>query len=220
MSDITKFFIHQKLKIIKIDEKKEQKETAEEATTTARATTAGATTAGATATPESFQVMFNPSHYQEKFGVEVVSKTLVDGSEYLDYKQLQDQTLEFELLFDESYVNEYVWRRKIGKKNFDSVAKQIENFKKVTGYPLPKGQINPNPLKLQWGNNHFKNDQFILQSLVLNYTLFDRSGNPIRAKANAIFRRVNTLESSDESGNSTSSSESASKSELVLKIGK
>jgi hypothetical protein len=163
MSDLINKFIHQKLKIIKLDEKGNK-------------------------TSDEFQVMFNPTHYQEKFGVEVVSKTHVDGNESLTYKQLQDQTLEFELLFDESYVSEYAWRRKIKKKNFDTVVEQIENFKKVTGYPL-EDSTKPNDLKLEWGGNTFRGYDFFLQSISLNYTCFNRSGNPIRAKANVIFRR-------------------------------
>ncbi len=194
MSELINKFIHQKLSIKKLDEN--GKEIGDQP-------------------GESFQVMFNPTHYQEKFGVDVVCKTLIDGSEYLTYKQLQDQTLEFELLFDESYVNEYVWRRLT--KSFDSVATQIENFKKTTGYPLA-GENKPNQVKLEWGGNNFKDERFFLQSMVLNHLIFNRSGNPIRTKANAIFRRVNTLKS-EQADNSGSGSKSAPISKLELKIG-
>ena len=171
-------FIHQKLKIVKLDEDLKR-------------------------TLETYTVMFNPAEYEETFGVEISSETLVDNSEHLNFTQLKDQTLSLELTFDSSYVNEYAWMRIF--KSLDSLGDQIQKLRDITGFPEQSSGADPNKIELVWGNMKYK---CYLQKMTLNYTRFDRTGFPTRAKAKAIFRAITESSSSskltESAGNSSS----------------
>jgi hypothetical protein len=91
------------------------------------------------------------------------------------FKNIQPETLSFDLIFDGT---DMVYENK------DGVFKEIEDFKKLTyGYSGDHHDIAY--LHLIWGKLSF---ECRLESLSVKYTLFDTSGQPIRATASCQFR--------------------------------
>lgn len=147
----------------------------------------------------SFTVMFNPTQYEETFGVDIISQPLIDGSEYLYFQQLKDQTLSLDLTFDTSYVDEYPV---IGfLRSLYSLTDRVEEFKKITGYSTSALGTAPNKLQLVWDELEYN---CFLQKMTLKYTRFSASGSPTRANATAIFRAIPRIAPAQQSGqNST-----------------
>ncbi|MEM9836877.1 MAG: LysM peptidoglycan-binding domain-containing protein [Bacteroidota bacterium] len=70
--------------------------------------------------------------------------------------------------------------------NTKDVEAEIRNFKKFT--LLYNGEIHStNYIKIQWGGTNGLLFKGQLQSLNVDYTLFDKDGKPLRAKATATF---------------------------------
>ena len=105
------------------------------------------------------------------------------------YALSKPQELSLKLIIDDTGVADYglygfagaaLIGKLSGKKD---VYKQVQRFLKLT--TEMNGEIHePNPLKVEWGDLVF---DCRLQSVNVNYTLFNRSGQPIRAELDVVF---------------------------------
>lgn len=135
---------------------------------------------------ESMTVMFNPTSFSRSFSnkFEIVS-TLGGKSKEANYSHANNEQLTLELIFDGTGVSEMGLEAipGLGNKLFD-VQERVEQFKALC-YDLIGPNHEPNYLRLEWGSA--LKFECRLQSMNVTYTLFDNSGNPLRAKLSATF---------------------------------
>jgi len=134
-----------------------------------------------------FEVMFNPESVQQRF-VNKYSKNAINIQNEDDVKFTRSvrSQVRMKLIFDGTNVHQYgaetVFNLIRGTQK--NVAKRVDEF--VTNTVKIKGKIHEPPyLKLNWGET--LNFNCRLNDLDINYTLFDRSGDPLRAELSVSF---------------------------------
>jgi hypothetical protein len=129
------------------------------------------------------EVLINPDKYSHSYKI-CYSKLQVPGSAGASSKfnRTPADTVSFELVFDGTGI--------IGSKvpgilpgKTENVGLQIESFRKIV-FKFNPDMHSPNYVQLSWGTLVF-NCQ--LETLNINYTLFQPDGTPLRAKASATF---------------------------------
>ncbi len=137
----------------------------------------------ATDSKKEFEVMFNPTSYSEKFSVEYKERNSSNsGVEEFDYLKSIPGDFQLKIIIDGTGVSEFQssYLPSFNKK-IKPVADQVNEFLKLTWYP--KDGL-PSPLEISWGPFKFA---CRLRTVTINYTLFDRSGHPLRAELDAGF---------------------------------
>ncbi|GAA4274025.1 glycoside hydrolase family 66 protein [Aquimarina gracilis] len=134
-----------------------------------------------------FEVMFNPESVRRSF----VNKFTNDASNPQNKSSTKfmysgSSTVSMKLVFDGTHVDQYgaeiAFRRLRGTQK--NVTARIDDF--LTNIAKIKGKIHePRHLVLSWGETLKFNCR--LTSLDINYTLFNRSGDPLRAELNVSF---------------------------------
>ena len=122
----------------------------------------------------SFDVMFNPNSYTQKYEVEYEDRQgQGDTASPQIFGKIKPQEYTFEFLFDGTGA----------ATDALDVAETVEHFLAVTGKHA--GEIHrPMYLKLSWGTLLSK---CVLKSAEITYTLFKPDGTPLRAKVKATF---------------------------------
>ena len=136
-------------------------------------------------TGKSFEVMFNPESYSETFGVTYQKVENVNGGfeEYRYVKTLPPQDFKFKFIIDGTGVSDYDSSFfPFLKRTEQSVYDQVNEFLKLAWYPRNGKAI---PLQIKWGSKLVY--YCMLKDVTVNYTLFDREGNPLRAELDASF---------------------------------
>ena len=135
---------------------------------------------------EVFHLMMNPENYSEEFNVtyEKLKTDPEDEHDLSKYKLSSPYNYTFEFIIDGTGA--------IGVKV--DVASEINRFKKITTFKKGSKKGSNNFLRLSWGHLNMK---CIFQSASINYTLFSRTGLPLRAKITAKFEKVGTFKSSE-----------------------
>lgn len=132
------------------------------------------------------EVMFNPESVQKKFnnGYHNVPATPMSQGT-VDYSHSSPSSISMKLIFDDTQVNEYAHVIAMNEENkYKSVSDRIDEFLKFI--VRRKGSIHEPPhLTISWGKT--LDYECRLQSLDINYTLFDRSGSPLRAELSVSF---------------------------------
>lgn len=154
---------------------------------------------------DSFQVMFNPESYSLKYkNVYQAYQGINTSGREARYSLSKPQELSLKLIFDNSGVYETLPVGIIGAassavdgiknknrlsqafidaKDRNSVYKKVNKFLELTNYM--DGSIHqPKFLKVEWGDLIF---DCRLESVDIKYTLFNRSGQPIRAELDTKF---------------------------------
>ena len=144
--------------------------------------------------PSTFYIPINPesikrdyrSSYEERRG---------HGNQGTDPRYVNSHpeqiSLDFTLDGTQS-IEGYVYQQQISSpvgpttNNYQSVSEQINALKNII-YTINKDTHKPNHLKLFWGKDFVF--PCILTNLNINFTLFDREGNALRAKINATFKK-------------------------------
>ncbi|MGK0365690.1 MAG: hypothetical protein ACI85O_002756 [Saprospiraceae bacterium] len=116
------------------------------------------------------------------------NSTAKDVRQYQGYEQ---DELHLELILDEAIVNENETR---------NVETQVKELKGVV-YDYEGAIHKPNYLTVNWGNFGFKGH---LQSMKIEYGLFDPSGKPIRATVNISLVGHEDFEAAQRSANNQS----------------
>ena len=130
-----------------------------------------------------FEVMFNPETYTERFSTIYKTKnTANSGVEKYDYVKSVPQDFKLKMIIDNTGVTDYQvpFIPSISKIT-DSVYDKVNSFLTLAWMPT---NGKPNDLEIQWGKFSF---HCWLKDVNINYTLFDRDGNPIRAELDASF---------------------------------
>ncbi|MFN6497792.1 MAG: hypothetical protein RMX65_012395 [Nostoc sp. DedQUE01] len=139
---------------------------------------------------ETFEAMFNPESYSLKYenvyqsyqGINTTGRTA-------KYSLSKPQNLSLKLILDDTGVSDYglsgfAAASFLGKlKGTKDVYKQVNYFLELTTYMDGKTH-EPKFLKIEWGDLIF---DCRLQSVNVNYTLFNRTGQPIRAELDTVF---------------------------------
>ncbi|MEH1993124.1 CIS tube protein [Nostoc sp.] len=137
-----------------------------------------------------FEAMFNPESYSLKYenvyqkyqGVNTSGRTA-------KYSLSKPQKLSLKLILDDTGVADYglsgfATAAFLGKlKGTKDIYKQVNRFLQLTTYMDGKSH-EPKFLKIEWGDLNF---DCRLESVDVNYTLFNRSGQPIRAELETVF---------------------------------
>ena len=133
-----------------------------------------------------FTVMFNPESYSLSYENVFSEKQGINSSgTSARYALSKPSELSLELVIDGTGVTEMGL---LAKKN---VHKEVQKFMELTAYM--DGELHePKFLRIEWGDLNFK---CRLQTVDVTYTLFDKSGVPLRAKLETVF--VNDLEESE-----------------------
>lgn len=129
-----------------------------------------------------FQVMFNPESYslgyentfQQVQGINTSGRPA-------KYSLSEPEELSVTLIIDDTGVANH--NNKVNGKKIKDVTQVVERFLELT--TLMDGELHrPNYLTLKWGNLDF---DCCLKSVDINYTLFNRRGQPIRAELEVVF---------------------------------
>jgi hypothetical protein len=134
-------------------------------------------------TGDTFEVMFNPESYSEKFAVAFQKVEEVNGGlENYRYAKTPPQDFKLKFIMDGTGVTDYESSvLPVFKRTNETVYDQINHFLKLAWYPVDKKAI---PLKIEWGKLSI---HCLLKDVTINYTLFDREGVPLRAELDANF---------------------------------
>lgn len=142
---------------------------------------------------DTFTVMFNPtslsSQYENKFskyqGINTASRTA-------RYAYSRSKEVKLDIVLDGTGVTDYGLATLLGF-GAKSVPEQIDQFLKLCFHM--DGKIHePKFLKIQWGDGVLKDFDCRLQSVNIEYSLFDKSGAPLHAVLKANF--IEDLDSS------------------------
>ncbi len=136
--------------------------------------------------PIVFKAMFNPESYSLNFQNVYSRKQGINTSgREAKYSLTLPEKINLKLILDGTRVDEYqnlISTRLRGKKEHD-VNTRVKHFLEMAGYM--DGEIHePRYLTLLWGDLVFT---CRLKSVNINYTLFDKSGIPLRAELDTEF---------------------------------
>jgi len=133
---------------------------------------------------QTFSATLNPNSIKHNFGISYTNTGLQqqgDISPKTAFKGYESEKLDFELLLDGTGVT--------GSTTTDTVQTQLSTLKKVT-YAYNGGQHEPYPVVITWGSSVSFRGR--LTSINVNYSLFDSSGNPLRATVSLSFTKFLT----------------------------
>lgn len=138
--------------------------------------------AGRSGAPQGvFEAMFNPQSYSLNY-VNVYQKFQgidTDGRE-ARYSLSKPHKLAVTLILDNTGITDYGIELLGGGKD---VYKEVQQFLEMTCY-MDEALHQPKYLKVEWGDLNF---DCRLASVEIKYTLFNRSGQPLRAELNTEF---------------------------------
>ncbi|OGG94543.1 MAG: hypothetical protein A2527_00910 [Candidatus Lambdaproteobacteria bacterium RIFOXYD2_FULL_50_16] len=134
---------------------------------------------------DSFDLMFNPTSYQEKIEIDYTSQTAT-GSATTSYtfNQVKPQVYNFEFLIDGTGASQQT-----ESDQPTDVAGMVELFMLLTA-KWSGDTHQPQYCKLIWGQ---LSRMTVLRSATTTYSLFKPDGTPLRAKINAQFDCVDGL---------------------------
>jgi hypothetical protein len=146
-----------------------------------------------------FEVMFNPESYSLSYENQFNAKQGINTSgRSAKYTMSKPSDLSLKIILDGTGVSNYGLTNLAGKKK--DVYKEVQKFLKLTSYM--DGKIHePKFLKIEWGDLIFK---CRLKKADVSYTLFEKSGVPLRAEIDATF--IGDLEDSERLKNENKSS--------------
>ncbi len=131
-----------------------------------------------------FEAMFNPESYSLRYETvfQEIQGLNTSGRE-AKYSLSKPNKLSLKIILDDSGVTDFGAVMLPGLCKDKDVYKQVRKFLKLT-YTMD-GQIHePRYLKIEWGDLVFS---CRLESVDVKYTMFDRTGKPIRAELDTSF---------------------------------
>jgi hypothetical protein len=131
-----------------------------------------------------FEAMFNPTTVNQRYGNRFSTTRGAQGvHQVARFASVHPASLDLQLLFDGTGVDQIGILTLFG--NNPTVGDRIDNFLQLCYQP--NGETHePNFLIVRWGkfSHHLMGDGFRgrLTSVAINYTSFDRDGDPMRAQ--------------------------------------
>jgi len=130
-----------------------------------------------------FEAMFNPTTLSQTYGNIYVATQGSNGKQEAKFANVPPTTLTLQLLLDGTGVDQIGLLTLFGTNK--TVGDRIDDFLKLC-YNINPDIHEPNFLKLTWGkfHRHLHGDGFRgrVDSVVINYSSFDRDGSPMRAQ--------------------------------------
>lgn len=121
------------------------------------------------------KVQINPTGYHQTKKHNYISTPVIGGKEVARFSHEENEKQTFEFIFDASLMSATQIPKSV-KSRIDSMTKLVYNI---------NGSIHkPNQLLLSWGTLQFK---CFCESIDAEYTHFNASGTPIRAKVKVDF---------------------------------
>ena len=135
---------------------------------------------------ESFTVMFNPNSISMKHENKLNKRQGINATgRKAEYIYSYSNVLNLDLVLDGTGVTDYGVSTLLGMGT-KSVAEQIEQLLKLCF--LMEGEIHePKFLKIQWGEGELADFDCRMQSVDIQYSLFDTNGKPLHATLKAVF---------------------------------
>lgn len=129
---------------------------------------------------DKFQCLFNPNKYSFDFEIEYTGPETANESE-AKFKQRINPDLSLEIILDGTGVDQMGLMKIFGTK---TVKQQLDEFIKIA-FEINGDKHEPNAVQIMWG----KGLAFIgrLKSAKVDFELFDKNGDPLRAKLNVAF---------------------------------
>jgi nucleoid-associated protein YgaU len=124
-----------------------------------------------------FEAMFNPSQYSVRYQ-NIISTEGVHrpGEKKIEASRQEPRVFSFQLTLDGTGATEDGLTTGLGLILY-TVKERLNKFLHIC-YNVDEPEHRPNQIHVQWGILNFDG---VLQSLDITYTLFDQSGNPLRA---------------------------------------
>lgn len=130
-----------------------------------------------------FEALINPSSYIMKcYNNFSSSQGINTSSSEAIYQYTAPQNMSFELIIDGTII-----QNNSGDKEIDSVRGKVDDFMRLFNM---HGDIHSPPyLKIAWGDMLWRGMYFdcVLSSVEISYTLFGKSGEPLRANLSVNF---------------------------------
>lgn len=127
-----------------------------------------------------FSVMFNPEtiavRHENRLGSLQGAGTTGGNQEYA---YSRPGTLNLDLVFDGTGVTEFL-------DTLPSVSERVRKFLDLC-FRMDGKIHEPKYLKIQWGAGELANFECRLKSVDIQYTMFDRNGDPLRATLKSVF---------------------------------
>ena len=138
-----------------------------------------------------FTAQINPEKWTEEFGVKYTASTTQGGAAtQLRFAHVEQGKLSIDLYFDSTGLISTTPKNQKSK----TVYQQIEDLKKLT-LDMNSTEHQPIYIRLLWGTFQFDG---LMTNMVVEYTLIDPQGNPIRAKATCSFETSTSLEKANK----------------------
>lgn len=133
---------------------------------------------------ETLEVMFNPTSFSRRFSNAFqIEKEIGGTNREITNSEQNPEQISLELMVDSTGVTDFGLESILGIGS-DSVSKQIEDLRtRCLDSDLDSHDVNY--LILEWGDLY--NFGCHMTSMDVTYTLFDKSGAPLRAKINVVF---------------------------------
>jgi hypothetical protein len=138
------------------------------------------------ATPAKLEVMFNPTSYKRKHAITyrpAREQSQNSPGRPAQYAYTPPGEAEFKLIFDGTGVSEFGIEHIANVLAGKTVSKAIANFEAIC-LKMDGSTHEPRFLVVKWGSYSFP---CRLLTLTINYTLFDASGEPLRAEVDVAF---------------------------------
>jgi phage tail-like protein len=139
---------------------------------------------------QALECVFNPKEVKLSTGADWKRQPVPSSpnAPAAQFRGTQARTLTIDLLFDANFR-----LTKTGRQLGRNVARDIKTLMDWTNpTSQSRGSTTPNPpmLKFEWGSSSFATFVAYLKSVSVNFSLFDGSGNPLRANAGCTFEEV------------------------------
>lgn len=134
-----------------------------------------------------FTAMFNPDSYTRKYVVNYSKRNILDsGKEEFDYTKTMPENFTLKLILDGTGVSDFAASYlPVFDKEFSTVQQKVDDFLILAGAKNQKKE-GGTELAIYWGDD-LKITSCRLKEVTVNYTLFNRQGNVLRAELNAVF---------------------------------
>jgi hypothetical protein len=131
-----------------------------------------------------FEAMFNPASYTVRYSNHLRNDfTMTPNAKDTAYAGQEPMSFSVRLMLDGTGVMDTLPNASFGFEA-TGIKNEIRKFLKIC-YSPEEEKHSPNRLHVSWGVVNFTG---MMESVSINYTLFDQAGNPLRAELDITFR--------------------------------
>jgi len=143
--------------------------------------------------PPSFEVMFNPNSISVRHANKYAKRQGINTSGRVQqYSYTASDEIKLDIVLDGTGVTDFGLVKLLGK-GAKSVPEQIKKFMEMC-FHMDGDLHEPKYLKIQWGEGVLKDFDCRLQSVDIEYSLFDKDGTSLHAVLKTTFIQDTTAE--------------------------